>query len=691
MKVGIDIGGTFTDFAYIGNDGIVRFSKVLTTYPPEMGLRKGLEELQVSLRDCNFLSHSTTLGLNALVSEKGAKTALVTTRGFRDTLEIGRTRRLFLYDLFQDKPEKILVPRSLRFEVDERLDRYGNVIEPLNLQQVREIARKLKATDVQAIAITLIHSYANSKHEETIAKIFAEECPNMYISMSSQVLPEYREYERTYATTLNAYIGPIMTQYFEITDRIFAESGYTGESFVSQSNGGLMSTKIARTRPVYGIGQIEISGGSSGGPVYTIGSGPASGVIGGIFIGKLTGNENLICMDMGGTTCLCSLVDSGVPKIVSETNLGNRLKLPMIDVKTIGAGGGSIAWMDLQGALHVGPRSAAASPGPACYGLGGKEPTVTDANLLLGMLDEEYYLGGRMKVYRDKSREAIRELADRLGSDIFETAHSIIKIVEANMVNNISEVSVWRGYDPRELTLIAYGGGSGLHCIRMAEELGIKTVVSPPYPAIVSALGHIVSDVKHFFVRSYLKELSTDFGSINEFFTKEENEALTMLRAEIPEASEIKMLRSLDMRYIGQTHEIEIAIANRELVQNDKAILAEKFHERHKELYGYSLENYAIEIVTMRLEAIGVSPSIYLKKKEISSPEPRADAFRKPREVYTESDGVKSIKTYDRNRLDPGNIILGPSIVDGPEATLFVPEGWTAKMDGFSNLVITSA
>jgi N-methylhydantoinase A len=686
MRLGIDVGGTFTDFAYMSDDGEIRFSKVLTTYPPETGIQEGLRELNVNLANFSFISHSTTLGLNALVTGRGAKTALITTKGFRDVLEIGRTRRLNLYDLFQDKPEPQLIPRSLRFVIEERLDKFGNVIKPIDEQAVRVLANKIRETDVEALAVCLLHSYSNPNHERIVQKVFAEECPNVFLSISSDVLPEYREYERMFATSLNAYIGPIMLHYFQITDRIFAGAGYKGESFISQSNGGLMSTKVAASRPVYALGF-----GISNGPVYTIGSGPASGVIGGVFIGQLAGFGDLVSMDMGGTTCLCSLVHAGVPSIISETTLGNRLKLPMVDVRSIGAGGGSIAWIDPQGALHVGPESAAANPGPACYGFGGRAPTVTDANLFLGLLDANFYLGGRMKVYPDKSKDVLTDLADRLGAESIEIAYGITKIVESNMVNNISEVSVWRGHDPRELALLASGGGSGLHCVRMAAELEIRTVISPPYPAIVSALGHIVSDVKHFYSRTFLRELGSDFSQVNNFYCESETAALNTIRSELPDGGNTHLFRSADMRYAGQTHEITVELPNKELNAQDREELSERFHMKHKETYGYSLPTYSIELVTLRLEAIGSSPSsIKIKRKEKVRKEPSRDSIRSTKEVYlSESRGFSMVKSYDRQRLKPGNIIQGPALIEGVEANVLIPESWSGEVDEYENLLIT--
>jgi len=449
-----------------------------------------------------------------------------------------------------------------------------------------------------------------------------------------------------------------------------------------------MSTKIAARRPVYGLGAGFKAGGASG-PVYTIGSGPASGVVGGVFIGELAGYDDLICVDMGGTTCLCSLVDTGEARIVSETTLGNRLKLPMIDVRTIGAGGGSIGWVDPQGVLHVGPKSAAAIPGPACYGFGGKEPTVTDANLFLGMLDKDFYLGGRMKVYPEKSKEALSRLSDKLGHDAVEAAAGVIRIVESNMINNISEVSVWRGYDPRDLTLVAFGGGSGLHCVRMAAELGTRTVVSPPYPAILSALGHIVSDIKHFFSRSFLKELSSELLSINEFYDSQESEAERMIRSELPEDCVIHAFKSFDMRYRGQTHEIRIDVPNRELVEGDRTLLADRFNAKHSELYGYPLPQYPIEIVTLRLEVVGSSPTVHLRRNPKTNREPSAGALRKRRDIYLlEKESFVTVNCYEREKLRSGNEVRGPSLVEGLEATVLVPEGWDATIDEYSNLII---
>ena len=690
MRMGIDVGGTFTDFVYISKEKEMKYSKVLTTYPPEEGVRSGLSELRVSLKDFNFISHSTTLGLNALVTKRGAKTALITTKGFRDVLEIGRTRRLYLYDLFQDKPEELLVPRYLRFEVDERVDRYGKVLKPLDLSEVRRVVQKVKDVGVEALAISLIHSYANPKHEEAIRDIALEELPGVFVSVSSNVLPEYKEYERTYATALNAYIGPIMLQYFETTNKIFSEAGYKAKTFISQSNGGLMSTEIAMKKPVLGLGAGLLQSSGSTGPVHTVGSGPASGVMGGIFIGKLAGLSDLVCMDMGGTTCLCSLVSSGQARIISESTLGNRLKLPMIDVRSIGAGGGSIGWIDPQGALHVGPLSAAASPGPACYGFGGTEPTVTDANLHLGLLDEEFYLGGRMKVFPQKSKEALSKLGKELDYDATETAAGITRIVESNMVNNISEVSVWRGFDPGDLALIAYGGGAGLHCVRMAAELGIRTVVSPLYPAIVSALGHVVSDIKHYFSRSYLKELSEEFRPINDWYESETHEASEMIAAELGSEAQVQTFRALEMRYSGQTHEIRVDIPNRGLGPEDRGLLARRFNSKHKVLYGYDLPQYQVEVVTLLLEVVGSSRRVTLRKRQKLGSTPSRKALRKRRKTYLAEDGkFSSVDCYSREHLEFGNKLRGPSLVEGTESSVLIPEGWVASVDGYSNLVIS--
>ena len=361
----------------------------------------------------------------------------------------------------------------------------------------------------------------------------------------------------------------------------------------------------------------------------------------------------------------------------------------MIDVRTIGAGGGSIGWVDPQGALHVGPQSAAASPGPACYGFGGVDPTVTDANLHLGLLDPDFYLGGRMKVYPDKSKAALRRLGQALGCDETEAAAGIVRIVESNMVNNISEVSVWRGYDARDLTLVVYGGGSGLHCVRMAGELGVKTVVSPHYPAIVSALGHIVSDVKHFYSRSYLKVLTEDFDQINGYFRSQEDDAARTISSELPQGTEVSSFRALDMRYSGQTHEIRVEIPNRELQPTDGRMLAKRFNAKHKELYGYSLPRYPVEVVTLVMEAVGSSPEVRLKRARRGSEKPSPDSLRGKRQVYqVEKEERSMVPCYDRERLRAGNVIRGPAVVEGTESSVLVPEGWKAELDGYANLIV---
>jgi len=671
MNLGIDVGGTFTDFVYIDNQHKIKFSKVLTTYPPEKGVREGLKQLTDNLSKFVFVSHSTTLGLNAYIANQGAKIATISTKGFRDTLEIARTRRLFLYDLFQDKPEKVLADRFLRFEIDERMDRNGNIINKLDVGEVKQLANKLKREEIDAIAITLIHSYANPSHEIQIKNILTKELPNLYISISSDILPEYREYERTFATALNSYIGPIMSKYLDTTANIFSEFGYKGETYISQSNGGLMSTNSAKLKPV-----------------YTIGSGPASGVMGGIFIGKQIDHNNLITLDMGGTTCLVSLVDNGKPEIVSETTLENRLKLPMIDVRTIGAGGGSIAWADKQGAFHVGPESARAYPGPACYDKGGNKATVTDANLLLGYLDEKYYLGGKMRVKIENSKKVIKELANQLNIDILEAGAGIKSIVESNMTNNINEVSVWRGYDPREFTLVAFGGGAGLHCINMAEELGIKKVISPPYPAIMSALGHLVSDIQHFYSKTYINLISeADVNIIEQFFIEKEKEALKTLKEE-KVTGDITVIRSIDMRYKMQSHELNIIISNNEIKKTDLPSFIKKFQDKHEEEYGYVLKDHPVEIATLRLQCIGKNQDIKLDRNERGNNITSENAYKHSREVYIPKTGLKEIKVYDREKMKSGMEVNGPSLIDGLEATVFIPDGWKTQVDDYSDLII---
>ena len=671
MNLGIDVGGTFTDFVYIDNQHKIKFSKVLTTYPPEKGVREGLKQLTDNLSKFGFISHSTTLGLNAYVANQGAKIATISTKGFRDTLEIARTRRLFLYDLFQDKPEKVLADRFLRFEIDERMDRNGKIINKLNIEEVKQLANKLKKEKIDAVAITLIHSYANPSHEIQIKNILTKELPSLYISISSDILPEYREYERTFATALNSYIGPIMSKYLDTTANIFSEFGYKGETYISQSNGGLMSTNSAKLKPV-----------------YTIGSGPASGVMGGIFIGKQIDHNNLITLDMGGTTCLVSLVDNGKPEIVSETTLENRLKLPMIDVRTIGAGGGSIAWADKQGAFHVGPESARAYPGPACYDKGGEKATVTDANLFLGYLDEKYYLGGKMRVKIENSKKVIKELADQLNIDILEAGAGIKSIVESNMTNNISEVSVWRGYDPREFTLIAFGGGAGLHCVNMAEELGIKKVISPPYPAIMSALGHLVSDIQHFYSKTYINLINeADVNIMEQFFIEKEKEALKTLKEE-KVTGDIAVIRSIDMRYKMQSHELNIIISNNEIKKTDLSIFIKKFQDKHEEEYGYVLKDHPVEIATLRLQCIGKNQDIKLNRNKNNNNLTPENAYKHSREVYMPKTGLREIKVYDREKMNSGMEVDGPSLIDGLEATVFIPDGWKTQVDDYNDLII---
>ena len=495
-------GGTFTDVCLVdATTGDVRVWKVPSTPDDPSraiahGVVEGLREAaEAAPAAVDYFGHGTTVATNALIQHRGADTGLITTEGFRDLLEIGRQRRPHLYDLQADKP-RVLVPRARRHEVRERLRHDGRVEAPLDLAQVREAARALRTAGAQSIAVCFLYCYVDPRHEQAARRIVEEECPGAFVTCSHEVAPEFREYERLSTVVVNAYLGPVLAGYLERLGPRLREVGITAPPHITQSNGGVMSFETARAQPV-----------------RSVLSGPATGVVGGLEVGRAAGLRDLITFDMGGTSTDVSLIADGRPKLAGEMEVhGYPLKTPALDIHTVGAGGGSIAFVDSGGLLKVGPRSAGAAPGPVCYGLGNEEPTVTDANVVLGTLNPEHLLGGRMKIDRARAEAAIERLGARLGLDVMTTAQGIVSIVTANMARAIRVISVQRGHDPREYALVAFGGAGPLHAARLARELEIPRILVPRHPGILCALGLLLSDLRTDYARTRL--LTVDDGAM---------------------------------------------------------------------------------------------------------------------------------------------------------------------------------
>ncbi len=679
VRIGADVGGTFTDL-YMLDDEHHRYAalKVPTTpADPSVGIVSGILRLLASRgipKDAmTHLIHGTTVATNTVLQRNGSRTGLITTSGFRDVLEIARQRRPDLYDLTRDKVPP-LVPRELRLEVEERMNARGEVLRKLDVEGVRRAARAFKDAGVAAIAICFLHAYRNPAHELQAAEVVRQEVPGAYVCTSSEVLPEFREYERVSTTVLNAYLGPVVSGYVgRLTGRL-AESGIGALVSIVQSSGGVMMVEAAGRRPA-----------------YLLLSGPTAGVVGGIQVSAASGLEDVITFDMGGTSTDVALVEGGNAPLTSERNIaGLPCRTPMVDVETVGAGGGSIGWVDV-GALKVGPQSAGADPGPAAYGKGGKEPTVTDANLLLGRLGALSLLGGELQLNPELSRKAIQErVAGPLGLSLETAALGIVRVANANMVRAVHSVSVQRGFDPRRFALVAFGGAGPMHAVAVARELGMSTVLVPPSPGVLCAVGMLNMPIRTDMVRTVL--LEADPASVpaaaNAVSTliANANEWLDVQGAK-GEGREIEI--RLDMRYRGQNYELQV----RRLDPSDDAGMkraVEEFHRVHQQAYGYAVPARAVEIVNIRVSASTQAPrherviSMNGTAKRVSAPSP----LEIRPVLWTEAQGFVDTPVYARTQLPVGRAIPGPAILEQIDSTVVLPPGASARADAAGSLVI---
>lgn len=653
IPVGIDTGGTFTDVVFV-EGGEWKVVKVPSTpHNPAEAVLEGLKRVNLSGRR---IVHGTTVATNALLERKGAKTALITNRGFEDVLEIGRQNRDRLYDLHYRRPPP-LVPADLRFGVKGRLNHRGEILEEIDPEEIRNLAEVLKGKGVESVAVCLLHSYANPIHEQEIGKILKETL-NIHVSLSSEILPEFREYERTSTTVVNAFVSPKMSAYIGYLEDKLPE----GDSLsVMQSNGGIISPSTAKREAV-----------------RTILSGPAGGVVSALHLGKLIGRENLITFDMGGTSTDVSLIE-GTPTLTTETNVnGSPIKVPMIDIHTIGAGGGSVAWIDEGGILRVGPKSAGSYPGPVCYGRGGKEITVTDANLYLGRLPSDHFLGGEMDLHPSLLEEPLKRLSEDLSSTPMETALAILEVANSNMERALRRVSVQRGYDPSRFSLITYGGAGGLHAVFLARSLNIPEVIVPPNPGIFSAMGMILADlVKDYSVTVMLRSDSTQPKTIGDLFSSMVDKALGELEEEGFPPDRVRIEKIMDMRYVGQSYEISVPY-------EEDYISA--FHRLHEKTYGYKHDR-EVEIVNLRVRAIGL-----VEKPELPAfkEKDKEDSSHALLGVIKTAFGGEFIETkiYSREKLRWNNRIEGGAIVVEYSSTTLIPPGSTAHVDRFGNLII---
>lgn len=677
-RMGIDSGGTFTDVCMFDEaTGDIRVWKVSSTPDdPSRGIVRGIEDgldrLGISAAALGFLGHGTTVGTNALIQRRGAKTGLVTNDGFRDLLEIGRQKRPDLYDLQADKPE-VLVGRALRLEVPERIRHDGTVETALDEAAVRDAARALAAAGVAAVAVSFLYGFVRPEHEARAKAIIEAECPGVFVSAGHEVAPEFREYERLSTTVVNAYLGPVMEGYIRRLDARLAELGLAVRPLLTQSNGGVTGFDQAARLPV-----------------RTVLSGPSTGVVAMQAIGATTGFDRIITFDMGGTSSDVALLRDGRCQLASEAVVhGYPIKAPMLDIHTVGAGGGSIAHIDSGGLLKVGPQSCGAFPGPVCYDQGSTEPAVTDANVVLQTLNPTHLLAGRMAIRRDLSLAAIERLAKRLGLGTMETAQGIISVVTANMARAIRVVSVQRGHDPRDYALAAFGGAGPLHAARLARELGMTRVIVPRFPGILCALGLLLTDLRADFAATRLLTLEeASLGPLEALFAGLARDADAWLAAEGLPVAARRLTRTIDMRYRGQNYELPVALPDGPLGPATLVALARGFEALHRERYGFLAEGETIQIVTARIEAAGLVPKARFEPRPDAGPDSSA-ALTGRRDVWMpEAGGFVATPVYARERLAPGNRIEGPAIVEQMDTTTVVLPGMIARVDAYETLIL---
>jgi N-methylhydantoinase A len=684
--VGVDIGGTFTDLVlYDPANGAITVHKTPTTVGnPSEGMVRGIIELcqqaGIAASEIETVLHGTTIATNAILQYDGVRTGLLTTEGFRDILHIGRHQRPLHYSIMQDIPwqARPLVQRRHRKTVSERIDAAdGSVVVPLDEDGVRVAAREFREAQVEAVAVGFLSSYINPVHELRAREILEEELPGVFITTSSELFPQFREFERFTTAAINAFVGPKVAKYLKDLKSALIERSIHVRLHVMMSNGGMATVDAASEKPA-----------------TLLMSGPAAGVLGGKWCGDRAGRRKLITFDMGGTSADIGIVtEQGIVQAPArDTSIeGYPLLVPMLDLHTIGAGGGSVAYVDSGGAFRVGPRSASARPGPACYGFGGLEPTVTDAQVVLGRIDPANFLGGAMVLKPNLAEEAVRSLAGRLGLSLEETAEGIITIANNNMAAAIRSRTVQRGLDPREFALVAFGGAGSLHAAELAESLDIPEVIIPPYPGINSAMGLLTTDLRYDQMHTILMLSSqTDFGRVNDILAKQTEELSRRLESDGIGRAESTIERSLDCRYVGQGYELRVSMPTQQLDERSLARLIEDFHEIHEREYDHCFRDDPVEIVNLRTTAIGETSKI----EEFHGPKGTtlSDAELGTGKGLFRIDGqlqVDEVRFYDRWKIPAGEVVVGAAVIYQRDTTIFVPPTWTARADEMGNLLLT--
>ncbi|MFQ5909156.1 MAG: hydantoinase/oxoprolinase family protein [Thermoplasmata archaeon] len=675
LRLGVDVGGTFTDIIVLEEEtGRVNTIKVPSTpQSPEKGVLDGLQRAGIAGGDISMLLHGTTITVNTILQGKMPKTSLITTAGFGDILEIARINRPDMYNLLYHKPEP-LVPRNLVFEVRERMTNTGEIRTPLDEDSVMRAIQGSKDADVRAVGVCLLHSYASPVHEKRIGDLLAKHMPETYVSLSHELTRHYYEYERANTTILNAGMGPLFYQYLENLHKALSEMGYEKQLLISRSDGGVMTADAAKDRGV-----------------FTVQSGPASGVIGTLELSRHAGLENVISIDVGGTSFDASVISDGRPTIDSVSDIeGYQFIAPNIQISNIGAGGGSIAWIDSGGALQVGPMSAGADPGPICYGLGGQEPTVTDCAVLAGYIDPTYFLGGQIELDPSSALNGLRsQIADPLGMDVEEAAAGVIAVLERKMALKLREITIEKGLDPRDFTLVAFGGAGPMFGSALASILGCRKVLVPRAPGLFSAWGMLMLDVVHDISQTFVTFLERVKPSVlRVMIEKMKTEGIQFIRDQLGSKAEVQLDLSFDMRYSGQEHSVNVRLSPDFSGEEDKDKVESDFHSLHDITYGYTLSD-PVEIVNIRLRAMGQVEKPRLPLILEGSKEPPRGAYKGARKVFSPGLGQElSFKVYERESLLAGNLVEGPAIVEELSSTTIVPDGGNLMVDQFGNLII---
>jgi len=682
FRVCVDTGGTFTDCVVLDDGGnLTEFKWPSTPGDFSEGVLNALEEAASAyslsreqfIRQTELIVHGTTVATNALITKNVARTAMITTRGFRDIIEMRRSLKIDTHSMYEAfiPPYESIVPRYLRLVIDEKTKYTGEIVRPIDEVELRGIIEKLKQEKIEAVALCFINSYANPENERRAAEICQKSLDGVFVTYSSEILPKMGEYERESTCVINACLGPVVGRYMANLERKLRESGFTGQLLIMQANQYAQSVSAVTRKPA-----------------YLMGSGPAAAPAGAAFLGRVIGEPNFITADMGGTTFDASLLRNSQVSLIAGEWLGDdRLGIKVVEVNSIGAGGGSIAWLDSLGLLRVGPQSAGADPGPACYQRGGTEPTVTDAAVVLGYIPDDYFWGGKLKLDVALARSAVKKVAGPLKMSIEEAAQAIFTTVSSNMADGTTEISTRKGYDIRDFSLLAFGGGGALCGAFIADLLGIQKTIVPRFAASFSAWSMFVLDVGRDYLRSHLCTLKdANPGDINQLYQEMIEEALKEFQALKVSREEMVVEKSADVRYRGQYHELEISFPAAEVTRQDIEQMEKEFHQKHKELFTFSLPWVPVEFRNLRLIARVRSKKIDVRKISAGTKSP-SGALKRKRQCYFNG-GFVETQIYDGTRLKAGNVIQGHAVIEEPTTTVVIPAGFTCHIDEYGNYII---